>query len=831
MAFTQGTDPFTLRALLLTQLSPIISVNTSPNAATLLPLSLLSLYSSSFSSVSITNSSLLTKTHNSFSVRFTLCLIDLLHQESEGFRGLENVLDCYRGGNGSTRGVKGGNGGNGGGIGGDKSAGKVSDGGDPGVGNFGHDSGADNGGSGIDNTGSIESGSGADNTTGAVSSVSQVPDSGVSDISENSGDFGSRGDSDEAVSGVESNVSGYVASTGTVSAAGKINRRVEGGGSGDSDLGGKITEKKVHDDLKGAKNSLGEGLVFGSLNNDSGDKNEPNLTLEGVKKGANLSNTLLKITEKSSNRVGTKSNLTSSSSSTDLYQTFFQKVITSNNIVPFDTFNHPVCQLFVISFSHDTLLDLRQSIVSFRNHQFPKFFQIDDLLIHVFILYDEVNRDEVIILQNQIMSQLNISSSIIPLSSDPETMKVSFNQVDQRENNSTNHALISKDVSDSDHSFTISKSFDLTLKQKVHEFISKHLILHMQSKIRIWDDQILQPKKSITTRFFLVSKKIFSRDSPLTSDHREHYNQQEGYYYKSSPEQTIRKLADWSIILKDFKYAYSTYDLIKKDYTNDKAWAYVASSQEMCVVSLLLTQTQPNQTLPDKNTLRKIKHDIIEPYIDNLSYTFTSRLDLRSNTIKALMTTAELLLCMSNYFRIHQWWIDLIEKYILKCISELNQHLTKNSQVINATLYERLGYSYGNNILVDSSLIDFEKEIGTFEPAPSLDPRKSDETIKTVDETTEEDNSHINPHKLFPPLNTKISGLTRFRKSALWYLLSIKEWLKLENYYRVEKLLQNIKLVYNIQDFDPEKHWYDREDLILGFAKLKLQEYHNQVNN
>lgn len=99
----------------------------------------------------------------------------------------------------------------------------------------------------------------------------------------------------------------------------------------------------------------------------------------------------------------------------------------------------------------------------------------------------------------------------------------------------------------------------------------------------------------------LVSKKIFNTNNSLESP-TGNFNYQENFYYKSTPEQTIRKLADWSLILKDFKYAYSTYDLIKKDYVNDKAWAYVASTQEMCMVSLLLAQTQQvsPQIPPDK---------------------------------------------------------------------------------------------------------------------------------------------------------------------------------------------------------------------------------------
>ena len=127
----------------------------------------------------------------------------------------------------------------------------------------------------------------------------------------------------------------------------------------------------------------------------------------------------------------------------------------------------------------------------------------------------------------------------------------------------------------------------------------------MQNKVRTWDDQVLQPKKSITGRFFSASRKLFNNsDSNLLSStstsassssspahHSSTFNYRENQYYKSSPEQMTRKLADWSLMLKDFKYAYSTYDVVRKDYSNERAWLYVASTQEMCIVSLLLQHT------------------------------------------------------------------------------------------------------------------------------------------------------------------------------------------------------------------------------------------------
>jgi len=523
----------------------------------------------------------------------------------------------------------------------------------------------------------------------------------------------------------------------------------------------------------------------------------------------------------------------------ELYLNYFNKIITSNNIVPFDTFNHPISQIFVIDYENDTIESLRNMIVEFRNFNFPKYFQIDDLLIHVFILFDSnrISATEIATLQSKIKSNLNTFSTAISIVSpdanaeSSDSFKISLN-----ENSTIDEDLqrisLQQSSSNPTNDVLVPKTIDSILRTKLYEYINKFLIPHMQQKIRIWDDQMLQPKKSITGRFFSASKKFFNNNnsdsnlSSLTSSNLSNsFNYHENYYYKLSPEQTIRKLADWSLILKDFKYAYSTYELIKKDYTNDKAWVYVASTQEMCIVSLLLAQTQQISTVstpPDKNTLRKIRHDIIEPYIDNLSYTFKSRLNLKTYSLKTLTIVIELLLCMCLSFNISWWWNDLIEKYMLNCINEFDTHLSstnQNSQVIRAILYERLGYSTGKCIYLNDenkNMIDLNQmtPIG-YEPKPPTPiVREGEEVVEGL---------YINPHKLYSSANNAVIGLTRFRKSAIWYLLSLKEWLILKNYPQIEFLLNNLRLTFNSTHISDEL-WYDRHDLLLGFIKRCLRE-------
>ncbi|RLV92977.1 Trafficking protein particle complex III-specific subunit 85 [Spathaspora sp. JA1] len=421
----------------------------------------------------------------------------------------------------------------------------------------------------------------------------------------------------------------------------------------------------------------------------------------------------------------------------ELYGQMFNHMVSDKLLLSFETFNHPISQVFVVNI-HDSIDELRNMIVLFRNQNYPMYFQMNDLLFHVVIFYEQ--HEDVVGFQNEIKTKLNLNSTVIQLDT------------------------------------------SLDIRYKLNEYIVKHLIPHIQLKIRLWDDLYLQPKKSITNRFISVSKRFFNNnstsDSQLasstsTTSTTNPFNYNENYYYKGSNQQIIRKLADWALMLNDFKYAYTIYDLIKKDFSQDKAWIYVASTQEMCIISLLLAQTDTASVIPDKNTLRKIRHDIIEPFMDNLTYTYKSRFNYIQLNRRCLIIVVELLLCMTELYNLAYWWIDLIELYTTQLIEEID-HESKQHSIIKALFYERLGYSFGHYYGGDLP-----------------------EQAEPTEEKEEED---VNPDKLLPPIHNSIIGLTRFRKSSLWYLLSVREWLGILDRSKLSFIIENIRVRYTLHD-------------------------------
>lgn len=87
-------------------------------------------------------------------------------------------------------------------------------------------------------------------------------------------------------------------------------------------------------------------------------------------------------------------------------------------------------------------------------------------------------------------------------------------------------------------------------------------------------------------------------------------------------------------MLRDYKLAHSIYDLLRTDYSNDKAWTHHAAAHEMTVLSLLLLPT-PITT--------KTRADTITPYLDLAVYSYVNRCSALFPALRCLLVAVELL--------------------------------------------------------------------------------------------------------------------------------------------------------------------------------------------
>ena len=78
----------------------------------------------------------------------------------------------------------------------------------------------------------------------------------------------------------------------------------------------------------------------------------------------------------------------------------------------------------------------------------------------------------------------------------------------------------------------------------------------------------------------------------------------------------MRKLADYSFMLRDYKLALSTYDILRTDFNNDKAWRHYAGAAEMAALSALMSPQSPGS---------KSRMEKVDTWLEAASYSYTDR--------------------------------------------------------------------------------------------------------------------------------------------------------------------------------------------------------------
>ncbi|KAK5239151.1 hypothetical protein LTR16_012219, partial [Cryomyces antarcticus] len=96
----------------------------------------------------------------------------------------------------------------------------------------------------------------------------------------------------------------------------------------------------------------------------------------------------------------------------------------------------------------------------------------------------------------------------------------------------------------------------------------------------------------------------------------------------------MRKLADYAFMLRDFKLAQSTYDLLRTDFSNDKAWKNYAGANEMAAISTLLA----SQSLSTKARL-----DTVDQMLETACYSYITRCAAPYSALRTLALGLELL--------------------------------------------------------------------------------------------------------------------------------------------------------------------------------------------
>lgn len=212
----------------------------------------------------------------------------------------------------------------------------------------------------------------------------------------------------------------------------------------------------------------------------------------------------------------------------------------------------------------------------------------------------------------------------------------------------------------------IHESDATAIKNFLREMVTQSIVPFMESRVTTWNDQVASRRRGISGRFMSISKRLAGFGSIKTTNPGttgSNFDVQQGYYSSETPEATMRQLADYSFMLRDWKLAHSTYELLRTDFRNDSAWLYHAAANEMFATSFLLAP---------QNMSSKVRTDTVDQILEIASYSYLKRCSKPSGAIRCLTVAIELLKSRGSAGAedAAKWGAKLLEFGILTIIAQ-----------------------------------------------------------------------------------------------------------------------------------------------------------------
>lgn len=459
--------------------------------------------------------------------------------------------------------------------------------------------------------------------------------------------------------------------------------------------------------------------------------------------------------------------LKNSASHTETYLDLFQKLLTEIPLTPFETFSHPVAGVIAISSRNETPIETLSTLYKTSYESIPEYINRDYLRYYVLVHDESTDINKSIALYEKMKRNFGLHCHMIrirrPIVEDTPTELIpppewqTFDEAEEFQNRQPIY-LHEADIN--------------SVKVMTRELVVQSIIPFMERCINTWNEQIASGRRGIAGRFFSASRKYFSSKNSIFSTGQQQafpfsfsnsssaspsvsetattdtFTSSKPFYGYNTAEALLRKLADFSFMLRDYGFAHSTYELIKGDFHSAKAWSYLAAAQEMSAVSYLMSPESRNLSIKSRN-------DLIESLLDSATYSYISRCSLPSYAFRCILVASELL-CTTNSPSAAS---DGATRWLLKGI---NDDLT--GPIGKALLLERISNAYGvyQSIVYDQAKNDSKVSVASSE----LDTEKSDREKKQSAE-------------ILVARNHKSS---RQRKRAFWMLLAARQWTAISEY-------------------------------------------------
>lgn len=331
------------------------------------------------------------------------------------------------------------------------------------------------------------------------------------------------------------------------------------------------------------------------------------------------------------------------------YTLYVRRLLSGLPLVPSETFSHPVAAVIAISSRSPSPIEELRSLYDSSNagdNRLPQWVHNEFLRYYVLIHdedYDDITKS--MALYDQMKRHFGLHCHLLRLRStqsvpsDDDSVKLPHCEWGSATEELAEIMRREADEDDEDPTPYIFESDASALRAFVREMVTQSIVPSMERDSATWNDQVASRRRGLSGRFMSLSKRFTAfgnRNStgPSIGGGGSNYDSLQGFYRPDAPEAVMRKLADYAMMIRDYKLAQSVYEILCQDFKSDKAWRHYAGANEMAAVSTLLSV--PHLTA-------KLRAETIDQYIDNAYYSYITRVGLPYNALRTLILALELL--------------------------------------------------------------------------------------------------------------------------------------------------------------------------------------------